>query len=143
MATKYVDIKGKCKWAKVWKPDNKYAKFSIDICPDAESKEVIKSLGIKNGFKADPSGDEYITFRRDPSHTIFRGEERVPAGKPDVLGVDPDTDIGNGSDVTIRIAVYSYDNKFGKGVGTRLEKVKVDNLVKFDRGSETSLDSPF
>ncbi len=144
MATKYYDLKGKCKWAKVFKPDQKYQKYSIDLCPDVDSRKVIDGLGLKSGFKADASGDEYITFRRDPDQTIFVGKDtRGPAGGPKVLGVDPNTDIGNGSDVTLRVAVYSYDNKFGKGVGSRLEVVNVTNLVPYNQNGETSLDSPF
>jgi len=144
MATKYLDIKGKCKWAKVWKPDTKYDKYSIDICPDAESRKIIDGLGLKSSFKADSqTGEEYITFRRDPNSTIFVSKDtRGPAGAPQVLGVEPGTPIGNGSGVTVRLAVYSYDNKFGKGTGSRLEKVHVNELVPFE-AKETSLDSPF
>lgn len=141
MATKYIDIKGRCKWAKVWKPDQKYKKYSIDLCPDAESKELLKTLGLQNKYKM-VEGEEYITFRRDPNQSVFKGDDRVPAGAPQVLGVDPNVDIGNGSDVTVRIAVYSYDNSYGKGTGSRLEKVMVNNLVEY-KPNETSLDSPF
>ena len=144
MATRYVDLKGKCKWAKVWKPDTKYDKYSIDLCPDEASRKIIDELGLKSSFKQDQStGEEYMSFRRDPNHTVFTGkDQRGPAGAPKVLGIDKDVPIGNGSDVTIRLAVYSYDNKFGKGTGSRLEAVHVNSLVEF-QAQEKSLDSPF
>lgn len=145
MATRYVDLKGKVKWAKVWKPDTKYDKYSLDLCPDEASRKIIDGLGLKSSFKADAqTGEEYISFRRDPNHTIFTGkDERGPAGAPVVLGVEKDTPIGNGSEVTIRLAVYSYDNKFGKGTGSRLEKVHVNKLVEYQAKEGVSLDSPF
>ena len=145
MATRYVDLKGKAKWAKVWKPDTKYDKYSIDLCPDEERRKIIDELGLKSSFKTDSvSGEEYMSFRRDPNHTIFTGKDtRGPAGAPTVMGVDKDTPIGNGSDVTIRLAVYSYDNKFGKGTGSRLEKILVNTLVPFEAKEGKSLDGPF
>lgn len=144
MATKYVDLKGKVKWAKIWKPDEKYGKYSIDISPDEESRKIIDGLNLKNGYKVDnTTGEEYITFRRDPSHTVFTGkDQRGPAGAPRVLGVEPNTPVGNYSECTIRLAVYAYDNKFGKGTGTRLEAVNVTKLEEYSKG-ETQLDSPF
>lgn len=145
MATRYVDLTGECKWAKVWKPDSKYDKYSLDLCPDEASRKIIDGLGLKSSFKTDAqTGKEYMSFRRDPNATVFVSKDtRGPAGAPKVLGIDQDVPIGNGSDVTVRLAVYSYDNKFGKGTGSRLEMVKVNKLVEYEAKSETSLDSPF
>lgn len=143
MATKYVELRGKAKWAKVWKPDTKYDKYSIDICPDEKSREIIAGLGLKSTYKTDADGNEYMTFRRDPTHMVYTAKDvRGPAGAPKVTGVDPDTAIGNGSDVSIKLAVYAYDNKFGKGTGSRLEAVYVHELVEY-KAQETSLESPF
>jgi hypothetical protein len=48
--------------------------------------------------------------------------------------------IGNGSEVTIVVSTYDYDNKFGKGKGSRLEKVRVDKLVKYEKEEARSND---
>jgi hypothetical protein len=60
------------------------------------------------------------------------GKEAVEFGPPEVIDKNGDPfkeTIGNGSTVTIRVAMFDT----AKGVGHRLEKVRVDKHVVFER----------
>lgn len=137
MASSIHYFSGKCKWAKVFKPDERYNKFSIDVALTGKQLEEFNKLGLRGKPKIDEEGNHWVTFRRDPASQVYKSGERVPAGPPSVS--DPDGNsfsgiIGNGSDVTVKIQVYSWENKqYGKGMGSRLEAVRVDNLVEYKR----------
>lgn len=122
MATKVEYFSGECRWAKVYKPDEKYGKYSIDVKVDDLPK--FKSLGVKASDR-----DGWVTFRRDPEGKAWKDGKQIIAGKPlvvDAEGKPFDEIIGNGSEVTVKVETYTYDNKFGKGVAMRLESVRVD-----------------
>lgn len=139
MATKQYQITGEVKWAKVHKPDSKYNKHTIDIKLDAKGKATFEKMGLKNQAKEDEDGNLWVTFRRDPDGMVWNDGAKGTAGAPKVLDAEghPTTDfIGNGSVATITVSVYDYDNKFGKGKGSRLEKVHVHNLVEYNPNEE-------
>ena len=142
MATTTHYLSGPCKWAKVHKPDEKYKKFSIDIGFTKDGLANYTKLGLKNKPK-EADGLYWVTFRRDPESKVWINGEQTAAGKPGVFNSDgsPCTDmIGNGSEVTIVVSVYGYDNEFGKGKGSRLEKVRVDKMVKYEKEAPRSND---
>ncbi len=148
MATKTYTLTGECKWAKVWKPDEKYGKHSIDIKLDAKAMKTFMDMGIANKPKEDEDGNLWVSLRRDPLSKIFvRGsDDKQEAGRPAVMGVDGGTEMGNGSTVTVSVSVYDYNNSFGKGKGSRLDSVTVDKLVEFKRTKTEESDevkSPF
>ena len=147
MATNTHYITAPCKWAKVYKPDEKYNKFSIDLGLTKEQYEDFKKIGLKNKPKED-GGLNWITLRRDPEAKAWVDGKQQAAGKPVVLDQDgkPTTQIiGNGSEVTVVYSVYDYDNKFGKGKGSRLEKVRIDKLVEYvkEQAKSNDPDIPF
>jgi hypothetical protein len=142
MATTTHYLSGPCKWAKVYKPDEKYNKHSIDIGFTKDGLANYTKLGLKNKPK-EADGLYWVTFRRDPEGKVWINGKQEPAGKPGVFNPDgsPCTEIiGNGSEVTIVVSTYDYDNKFGKGKGSRLEKVRVDKLVKYEKEEARSND---
>lgn len=147
MASKTYTLTGECKWAKVWKPDQKYGKHSIDLKLDSKAMKTFMEMGLQNKPKEDEDGNLWVSLRRDPLAKVFvRGsEDKTEAGRPMVTGVDNEVEIGNGSTVTVKVTVYDYDNKFGKGKGSRLDSVHVDKLVEFKRAEATSdeVKSPF
>ena len=51
-------------------------------------------------------------------------------GKP----LDSDIQVGNGSDVTLKLEVYSY--RSNKGIAARWVSMQVDNLVPFDKARD-------
>lgn len=139
MATNTYTFSGEARWAKVHKPDQKYNKYSIEVKLDEPSVALYKQAGCMGRASKDGAG--YYTFRRDPNGKVWKDDKQVPAGPP--LVIDPTgkvvTDlIGNGSKVTIKVVVYDYDNSFGKGKGTRLEAVCVDELIEYSKEVKTA-----
>lgn len=132
-------FKGKCKWARVHTPDVEYNTWSIQLYLTPESWEDFNKLkepkgetdGIMNEVHKDEDG-EYIRLRR-PMTRVWQGRETLLT-PPIVLDKDNQVtkeEIGNGSDVTVKVECYTYRKRMGKGFGRaiRLEAVKVDVLV--------------
>lgn len=136
MATQAVLLSGKCKWARIDKP-NRYNKFSIVLYPDAESLEKIKMMmekGIKNVLKKDEDGYN-MEFKCDVSKN-GRNFPPPPALIGDgelVQGL-----IGNGSDVTVKVDMYDYGipHQKGRGYAVRLKSVYVHELVPYTRSND-------
>jgi hypothetical protein len=127
MATKYIYLSGTTKWAKVRKPDEKYDNFQVPLYLNEPSKKVFEESGLSLGVKSDDDG-EYITLRR-PNNKLIK-KELVEFGPPKVLDKDNkefDGLIGNGSEITAKVAVYDTI----KGKGHRLESVRVEKLVEY------------
>jgi hypothetical protein len=138
MATKYEFFSGKAKWAHTTKPD-KYDKYSIVLYLDQASLEKVRELKetkppILNQLSKDEDG-YYIKFSR-PMSKVYNGKVKGFA-PPEVLKPDgiPLTEalIGNGSDVTCKVEVYTYNTPGGgQGRATRLQSIRVDNLIPFE-----------
>lgn len=134
MASKYYYLSGKAKWARLYSPDDMYKNYKIDVALDDESKAVFKESGMTMKTKVADDG-EYITFRRPESKVIK--DELVKFDPPLVTDVDGqkiDALVGNGSDVTIKVVVYDTV----KGKGHRLEAVRVDNLIPYEKPQEAA-----
>jgi hypothetical protein len=127
MPTQYLKFSGKCKWAKVRKPDDKYDNFSIQLYMDDKSWETFEVAGLSLIPKEDEDG-QYVTFRR-PNKKLIKNDV-VEFGPPEVVGAEGL--IGNGSEVTLDVVVYDTI----KGKGHRLNRVTVNNLVKYEHPSE-------
>ena len=130
MATKQVYFSGEARWAQVYgKGDEKYKAWKIEVALDKDSQKTFDESGCQLRAKKE-DGKYWVKFRRDHSKTI--GKEVVEFDPPEVIDKngDPITDsIGNGSTVTVRVALFDT----AKGVGHRLEKIRVDNLVVYER----------
>ena len=132
MASQTLYLTGKANWAKVL-PHNRDKNedfhgpgggYTLDLIVEKEELEKFKATGSRSSPKVTDEGIA-IKLKRKHSHHIsdFGGAPQVV----DADGNDWDgTLIGNGSDVEVAITVY--DTKMGKG--TRLEGVKVINLVE-------------
>lgn len=124
MATYY--FTGKCKWARLQKPDDKYKKYSIDVeLADEVQQKEYSDLKLKGKIK-----DGYVSFSSYPDK-----KKGGPAQQPLVVDMDgkPLSElVGNDSEVTVKIETYSYNNEWGKGNGHRLVGVKVNKLVVYD-----------
>lgn len=141
MATQFFYFKGSCKWAKVYEgqEDKKYGHFGLDFFPD--DPKAFFATGVQLKERKDPETDKvFVQLRRKPSQLI-KGE-LVKFGTPKVIDKNDQPFgnlIGNGSKVTVKIAVYDTV----KGKGHRLEAVKVDEWVEFKKdGPEAGGDVP-
>lgn len=134
MATKIIYLSGSAKWAKVRTPDEKYDNYTIDLYPTKDAWGEFKASGMEVRPKRDDKGVEFITLRR-PNRKLIKGE-LVEFGPPKVLNPDETVFeglIGNGSEVTVRVAVYDTQ----KGKGHRLEAVRVDTLIPYEGAGST------
>lgn len=129
MASSYYYLSGKAKWAKLFKPDDKYKNWQINLYLDDESKAKFAESGMSMQPKHDDDG-EFITFRR-PEAKLIKNElvKFDPPPVTDSSGQLLDKLVGNGSDVTIKVVVYDTI----KGKGHRLEAVKVNKLVEYQK----------
>lgn len=127
MASSYYYLSGKAKWAKLFKPDDKYKNWQIQVYMDDESMKIFDGSGMSMNKKQDEDGT-FVTFRRPEAKVIK--DELVKFDPPVVVDADGnklDQLVGNGSDVTIKVIVYDTM----KGKGHRLEAVKVNKLVPY------------
>lgn len=144
MATTNEYFKGKVRYCYTNKVDN-YGNWSLKLYLDSESKDKIIELqtkGLKNTLKKDDDG-YYVTFKRPPKKEYkdyVTGAMKEMTFQPPVIfdvagNVLPNaaTIIGDGSDITIKCQVYPFGGKGGiaKGIATRLESVRIDNLVPY------------
>jgi hypothetical protein len=141
MAKEYVYLEGKGSWIKHLKPDEKYNKWSLKLHPTAASLEKIRDMqlstngvtGIKNTLGKDEDG-YFMSFSR-PTSKLMKGSV-VSFTPPLVVNKDgsPYTGggIGNGSDVTIKLEVYTHKTPGGgKARACRWEGARIDNLIEY------------
>lgn len=128
MATKFYYLKGKAKWVKARKPDEKYGNYTMNLYLDEASEKIFEESGLQIEPKQDEEGTFY-TFRRPHEKMIKR--EVVVFGPPGVFNADNtefDGLVGNGSRVTIKVSVYDTI----KGKGHRWESIRVEELVEYN-----------
>lgn len=128
MPSKQYTFKGKCKWAKLFKPDEKYNNFQITLYPDKASLKAYVKAGCQGEIKEDEDGQR-VVFRRKPSILTKKGK-LWELGAPKVVdtsGEDFTAFLGNGSEVEVTVETYDTD----RGLGTRLEKVTVLKHVEY------------
>lgn len=135
--TESVFLKGKAKWVRVHKP-NQWDKWTCTLYPDPDSLTKIlelKKQGLKNTLRRDEDG-EHMVFNR-PTQKVIRGK-LIPFAAPEAFGensrlLHKELQIGNGSDVTIKLEVYEHGTpNGGKAKAARFESIKVHNLVPFE-----------
>jgi hypothetical protein len=140
--TQIVYITGEAKWARVYEDqmDTEYGeRFHINVSPDETSLIVLKTSGSRVSGKEDEDGRLWFKFNRDNKKEFKPGEVEV-LGPPKVVHkvgeeYKPfDKRIGNGSIVTVKLAIYNSK----KGKGTRLEAVCVDEHVPYEPNGTTA-----
>ena len=142
MATDYIWVQGKCKWARVFleNMDKKYGeKFSLILYPTDKSIASLNNAGFRGEFKRDGDGI-FVKLSRDNKREF--GEEIRLLGPPELTDKDGkpfDQFIGNGSEVAVLLELY--DSK--KGKGSRMKEVKVLNHVIFEKANEARELPPF
>ncbi len=146
--TKFIYLDGKIKWASgLGKIDEKYNTYNAQFYPTPEALAEFLALGTSVKIKEDDDGPNFKIKReaerafKDPE----TGETEVKVmGPPRVFREDSDgqhdldpATVGNGSDTTIKLAVY--ESKKYKTIGSRLEAVRVNNLVVYTPPAEDEM----
>lgn len=145
MATEYVYFKGKTKWFRWTSPDSTFDPprwkhvLYLDEPSLAKFRELQKE-GVKNHLKKDDDG-YYINITR-PTYKEFKGKKEVM--KPPVVLNDKNEplseniSVGNGSDVTTKVEVYSYtvSRTKEKAKAMRWFSSRIDSLIPFNKGTD-------
>lgn len=127
--TQYLYLSGKAMWARLYRPDEKYQNYSILVELDDKSLEAFKKTGLNMKLR-DNNG---VSFKR-PVSKVIKGE-LVTFSAPKVVNSESQEihdNIGNGSDVIVKICVYNTV----KGPGHRLDAVMVKNLIPYETRTE-------
>tara|TARA_R110000751_G_scaffold3702_3_gene17531 strand:- start:1295 stop:1741 length:447 start_codon:yes stop_codon:yes gene_type:complete len=119
-------VTGKAFWSKLNKVDEMSNKFQIDVCslsPDMQNK--LKAHGVHIKHKDDDRGS-FITARSKFEVAVIDAENHP---------MDRMTNIGNGSDVKVRVT-FNKDHPMlaDKGTAMYANKVKVVTLVEYEDG---------
>lgn len=133
----YVYIQGKVSWFRPKIP-NKWNKWAVTIHPNDKGLEIIRDLqagGIKNQLKKDQDG-YYTNFSRPVTKETSTGKilSFTPPEVFDSDGKTPlDVNVGNGSDATLKIEVYTHNTPGGgKAKAVRWESARIDVLVPYE-----------
>lgn len=144
MATRKVKLTGIGYWAKVFEENRDLTGYedalkdiggqcTIDV--DLNDDEMAKLKASKSMLKGRPSDDNdgttRVRFRRKWTENYGGGAPKVVKADNSVWDFDMDGVIGNGSVVEVILSVYDTSRK--NIVGTRLEKVRVVEHVKYER----------
>lgn len=130
-------FEGKAKWAKVYKPDEKYNRYTIDVFLDEPSWASYRKSGLQLKTRDDPEDGKYVRFALAASRLV---KDEIVKAKPEVYDKDNNpitTDIGNGSKVTVKVETFDTKN----GPGHRLVAVRVEELVPYSSSKDVSEDS--
>lgn len=127
---------GKCRWAKLFKPDTKFAPgaYKVDLILDKEQIKQFKALKLRNAIKVDDDGNQFVTLSRKLGTKPWAPEEEW--GPPIVVDKDGNKFeklIGNDSELACELVTYGGGDKF---MGSRLEKVVVINHVAYERPAD-------
>lgn len=144
MPKEIVFLKGKCKWFRPNQP-NQWNKWEHVLYPSTESLDVIRKLqentealeGIKNRLMKDDDG-YYIRIGRKTKIEPRQGVP-IPLFPPEIFDKDgkthlKDVFVGNGSDITTKVDVYTYKvpTSGKRGRALRWESTRVDNLIPYE-----------
>lgn len=135
--TENIYIQGKVSWFRPKVP-NKWNKWSVQIHPNDKGLEIIRELqaqGVKNQLKKDNDG-YYTSFSRPVTKETSTGKilSFTPVEVFDKDGNKFDGNVGNGSDVTLKLEVYQHATPGGgKAKAVRWVSARIDNLVPFEK----------
>lgn len=149
-------FEGKIKWAKIidepkeetfehkGKKIVKKPAWTLNLYPTEKALKAFKNSNSQLKVREDEDG-EFISFSR-PLWGKDKDGNDVKRDPPRILDKDGNVMkgiyIGNGSDVTVLVDIYNTR----MGPGTRLEAVRVENLIEYDKNKvseDATVDVPF
>lgn len=147
MATRLVKLRGLAYYPKVFENNRDltgYENALIDvggqttIDVDLDDRHIAllqKSKSMLRGSASPVDKDlTRVKFKRKWQEQYGGGEPKIVRADDTPWDVNTDGFIGNGSEVEVTLAVYDTSRK--NIVGTRLDSVKVLNLVPYEGGSK-------
>lgn len=144
--TDFVFVPGKIMWAKgLAEVDEKYQTYNASLEVTAEERDKLQAIGCQAKFK--PVDNNLFSFKIKQPFIRNTKAGPVETSPPEVFQTDPNgvdilldpRTVGNQSDVLAKLEIY--DTSKG-GRGTRLVKVRVENLIEY-APNENQEDLPF
>ena len=137
MAKKFVYFKGKGSWFQhLFILDTEYNKWHVTLHFTPESLDEFRALKVKTHLKKDDDG--YFSKLSRPASRVYGGK-LTPFAPPQIFDKDglplkSGTNIGNGSDITVKCELYQYTppGSKEKANAIRLESVRIDNLIPYE-----------
>ena len=150
-----ITVTGIAQWAKVFEENRDLdgyqgqwqdtdGRCTIEMILDEDNEARIKNAGCMSSGKDDPEGrGRAFKFTRkfDTPNDWDGGAPAVYKPDGTAWSFKADGPIGNGSEVLVELDIYK--NKSYTSYTTRLERVKVINLVSYDGASGVSGPDPF
>lgn len=134
---KFIYLQGKSKFARNLISVDNFDKYSVSLCSmTPASYDLISALNVRNIIKKDEDG--YSVKLSCPRSKMMKGKP-VFFEPPTIIDTDgitkKDLIIGDGSDITCKVQVYTYKppGEQERKNAIRLASVRVDNLVPFLR----------
>lgn len=132
--TDFIYLSGKVKWYQA-KEANKWNKWDHVLYPDETSLNILRDLqaeGLKNVIKKDDDG-YFLRISRPVTKNTATGKVLtfLPPETFDADGAVFDGNVGDNSDITTKVEVYSYRAPGTGGMGRAMRWVssKINNLV--------------
>lgn len=158
MATTYLTLKGRARWAQVYEPEEFRGdtRWKISLVLDGDEFKKFERSGVQSIPKEDGEGNKVVSFRRQVRKVFPKDDEATYWTPPEIKGIvqvkyvneltgeqvrsfkrsekipikleGEKINIGNDSVVLVNVCLY--DTPLGKG--TRLENVTVLDLVEYN-----------
>lgn len=129
-------LSGTVNWAKVFgKARLNYQKdareWSLNLLPDNEALKTLKAHKLTDRIREDDDGTKYVTLRSKTDVNDETSESPIRVYDAEYENWPNNTLIGNGSEVTVKVAIVDYGP--GKKKGIYPEAILVTNLVPYVR----------
>lgn len=144
---KTIVIRGKLHWAKVTGPArphtglpkyNRGPSWSVDVTPDAASREILQKMGVSADKFRSAKGDKDKRTETFISLKVLENKKDGGKNKPpkitDIYGNawDPEVEIGNESVGDVKVNFVDY----GDTQGLYLKAIRVLKLIPYERNDD-------
>jgi len=135
MSNTYTYLEGVMYFPFIFDKKDKFDRYSVALGIDGDQVRAAKKIGIN--VKKDPEkydGMTYVHLKSNYKPDLFNaaGEE-----------YDGPTMLSNGSKAVVKLTQRPYNNKFGQGMTTFMNAVKITDPIKYEPeggGSNKSFD---
>jgi len=123
MANNIGYLEGAMHYAFIFEKKDKYDRWSVALVLEGDQIRNAKQLGLKLNQREDKyDGLPYVQLKSNYQPKLFDADGADYSGP---------TMLANGSRGIVRITQRPYDNKFGKGITTYMNAVKITKPIEY------------
>ncbi len=131
-------ISGNLEYAKIFDQKDKYDRWSVSLVLEGDQVKNARKLGLKLNQKDDRYGGKaYITLKSNYQPQVFDQDGSDYSGPKNLT---------SGTEGEVTITQKPYDNKYGQGISTFMQNVKLTKVVEWvppENDFESSKESEF